>query len=117
LNNIEAVREYCLSKKGVEETFPFDNDTLVFKVLGKMFLLTSLTTSPFRFNVKCDPIIAIELREQYPFIIPGFHMDKTHWNTITISENVSPQFVANWIDHSYELVIRKMSKKTQALLK
>ena len=117
MNNIEAVREYCLSKKGVEETFPFDNDTLVFKVLGKMFLLTSLTTSPFRFNVKCDPIIAIESREQYPFIIPGFHMDKTHWNTITISENVSPQFVANWIDHSYELVIRKMSKKTQALLK
>lgn len=108
--NIEELREYCLSKKGTSEGFPFDEDTLVFKVMGKMFLLTSLK-EPEMFNVKCDPEKAILLREHYPCVQPGYHMNKKMWNTIVIDGSVSTRLLHEWIDHSYELVVAGLPKK------
>ncbi len=113
--NIEEIREYCLSKKAVEETLPFDEDTLVFKVLGKMFLLISLTESN-RFNVKCNPEYAVELREKHTEIIPGWHMNKTMWNTVYTDGALSKKLILELIDHSYDEVVKGMPKKTQALL-
>jgi predicted DNA-binding protein (MmcQ/YjbR family) len=109
--NIEEIREYCLKKKGVEEGFPFDSDTLVFKVAGKMFLLMSLTEVPLQFNVKCDPAHAIGLREKYSFITPGFHMNKAHWNSIVCQPPCSRQLAFQCIDHSYELVVAALPRK------
>lgn len=109
--NIESLREYCLSKTDVEEGFPFGPDTLVFKVKGKLFLLTSLDTEELRFNVKCDPEKVEELREQYPCVLPGYHMNKKHWNTIIVDGSVSSELLKEWIDHSYELVAASKSKK------
>jgi predicted DNA-binding protein (MmcQ/YjbR family) len=105
--NIESLREYCLSKPGVEETLPFGPDTLVFKVGGKMFLLTGLDEEQLSFNVKCEPDKAIELREEYPCVLPGYHMNKKHWNTIVVDGSVSTKQLKEWIDWSYELVARK----------
>ncbi len=114
--NIEEFREYCLSKNGVTEEFPFDEHTLVFKVLGKMFALTGLEHQPPRINLKCDPERAIELRETYDGnIYAGYHMNKTHWNTIEIS-NLPQQQLFNFIDHSYDLVVAKLPKKLKELL-
>jgi len=107
--NIEALREYCLSKPGAEETLPFGPDTLVYKVGGRIFLLTGLDSDDFRFNVKCDPDKAIELREEFPCVIPGYHMNKKHWNTIIVDGSVSTNQLKVWIDHSYQLVA-KMKK-------
>lgn len=109
--NIEEFREYCLSKKGVEETFPFGEDTLVFKVMGKMFALTSLAQGEFTVNLKCDPDRALELREHHPEVIPGYHMNKRHWNTIEFETGLDPQLLVELIDHSYDLVVQKMPKK------
>ncbi len=114
--NIEEIREYCISKEFVEETFPFDEDTLVFKVLGKMFLLISLS-EPNSFNVKCDPERSVELREQYSEIIPGWHMNKKMWNTVYVNGSIPRKLLLELIDHSYEEVIKRLPKKTQALLK
>jgi len=114
--NIESFREYCLSKKGANESFPFDNKTLVFKVLDKMFALTSVDSIFLSVNLKCNPNKAIELREKYSFINPGYHMSKNHWNTIDINSEVSDSFLKEQIDHSYEQVISNMSKKKKALL-
>ena len=115
--NIQQFYEFCLSKKGVTEHFPFDEDTLVLKVGGKMFCLTSLNEwekgTP-SLNLKCDPEYAQELRAQYDAIQPGFHMSKVHWNTIAVNEGVSDQFVKELIDHSYELVFKSLTKKMQA---
>jgi len=108
--NIEELREYCLLKKGVTESFPFDEQTLVFKVLGKMFLLTD-TEDEFSINVKCDPEKAIELREHYPCVLPGYHMDKKHWNTIMIDGSISDNLLKVWIDDSYNLIVEKLPKK------
>jgi len=102
--DIEALREYCLSKPGVEEALPFGPETLVFKVGGKIFLLTSLDTEELRFNVKCDPEKAEELREGFPCVLPGYHMNKKHWNTIVVDGSVPTKQLKGWIDHSYELV-------------
>lgn len=102
--NIETIREYCLSKKDVEEGFPFGDDTLVFKVTGKIFLLIGLNNDTLQFNVKCNPEKAIELREQYTCVIPGYHMNKKHWNTILIDGSVSSKLIKEWIDDSYNLV-------------
>ena len=102
--NAEEIREYCLSKKGVEESFPFGNETLVFKVGNKIFLLTSLDSENFRFNVKCDPEKAIELREEFACVLPGYHMNKKHWNTVVVDGSVSTKQLKQWIDHSYDLV-------------
>jgi len=102
--NIEELREYCLSKKDAEETLPFGPDTLVYKVKSKVFLLTGLDEIEFRFNVKCDPDKAIELREEFPCVLPGWHMNKKHWNTIVVDGSVSNKQLKEWIDHSYDLV-------------
>lgn len=87
--HIETLREYCLSLPGVEETLPFGPDTLVYKVGGKIFLLTGLDSEEFSFNVKCDPDLALELREQYDCVRPGFHMNKKHWNTVVVDGSVN----------------------------
>lgn len=109
--HIEAFREYCLAKKGVEEAFPFDEMTLVFKVMGKIFAITGLDSEAFTVNLKCDPEWAPELRENYPEIRPGWHMNKTHWNTVAFDEGLEDDFLYELIDHSYELVVKGLPKK------
>ena len=109
--NIETLREYCLTKTGVEETFPFGPDNLVYKVNGKVFLITGLEEEQLSFNVKCDPDKAIELREEFPCVLPGYHMNKKHWNTILVDGSVSNKQLKEWIDWSYELAAKKSSKK------
>lgn len=109
--NLEELREYCLEKKGVEESFPFDNNTLVFKVMGKMFLLTGLEYQPVQFNVKCDPDKAIELREKYDCVQPGYHMNKLHWNTVICDGSVPKKLLQAWITDSYRLVADSLPKK------
>lgn len=111
--NIEELREYCLSKKGVEESLPFGPDALVLKVMGKVFLITMLDHTPLQFNVKCDPEKAIELREQYPCVIPGYHMSKKHWNTVIADGSVTDLQLEKWITDSYLLVISGLTKKQQ----
>ena len=111
--NIEEVRTYCLRKNGVEESFPFDNETLVFKVGGKMFLLTSLVSPEFRINLKTAPEKSLLLREEYPQITPGFHMNKKHWNTVLIDGKLSEKLIYGLIDESYDLVFNSLSKKKQ----
>jgi len=101
---IDQLREYCLSKPNAEEGMPFGEDILVFKIGDKIFLLCGLDDSPLQFNLKCDPNLAIELREKYSCVIPGYHMNKKHWNTIIIDGSVSTKLIQSWIDHSYELV-------------
>ena len=107
--NIEEVRAYCLTKKGSEESFPFDEDTLVFKVMGKMFALTSLAKST-GVNLKCDPAKSISLREENEGIIPGFHMNKKHWNTVDYMA-VSNDIIKELIDHSCHLVTSSLTRK------
>ena len=104
--DIETLREYCLSKPQVEETQPFGPDNLVYKMKGKIFLLAAMDEQPLRFNVKCDPEMALELRERYPCVLPGYHMNKKHWNTIVVDGSVSTQLLKEWIDHSYALVAK-----------
>lgn len=112
--NIEDFRSYCLSKKGVTEGFPFDEKTLVFKVMGKMFALAGLERIPPQVNLKCDPERSVSLREEYDgIIIPGFHMSKLHWNTIYIQQ-LPPHLNIELINHSYDLVVAKFTKKLRA---
>lgn len=108
--DIERLRTYCLNLPDVTEGFPFDQTTLVFKVAGKIFLLTDLE-GQFSMNLKCDPSLALELREQYPVVKPGYHMNKVHWNTILIDGTISDSILIEWINHSYNLVARKNKKK------
>jgi predicted DNA-binding protein (MmcQ/YjbR family) len=110
--NIESLREYCLQKPGAAETMPFGDDTLVFKAGGKIFLLISLKEA-HRFNVKCDLDLAVELRERYNEVQPGFHMNKTHWNTVFIDGNLSNKQLQEMIDHSYNLIVKSLPKKVQ----
>jgi predicted DNA-binding protein (MmcQ/YjbR family) len=106
--HIESLREYCLSKKGVTESFPFDEDTL----MGKMFCLTSLKEND-RMNLKCEPEKAIRLREKYSCVLPGWHMNKNMWNTVVMDGSVSDEELRSWIDHSYDEVVKKLPKKIQ----
>lgn len=115
--NIDTLRAYCLAKPAVEETLPFGPDTLVFKVAGKVFLLTGLDSDPLSFNVKCDPDLAVELRERYDAVQPGYHMNKKHWNTITVDGSVPGKLLKEWIDHSYDLVVESLPAKVKAELK
>ena len=115
--NIEEFRNYCLSKKGVEETFPFDEVTLVFKVMGKMFAATGLNAEEFRVNLKCEPEKAMQLREAYPDIVPGWHMNKKHWNTVYFERELETDLLIELIDHSYDLVVKGLRKKDRELLK
>jgi len=112
LINIDKIREYCLKKKAVTESFPFDNDTLVFKVGGKMFALLSLN-SDFRLNLKCEPDKAINLREQFNDITPGYHMNKEHWNTLNLNGKLKPELIFELIDHSYNLVKNSLPLKVK----
>lgn len=103
--DVEMLRDYVLLKENVTEGFPFGEDTLVFKVNDKLFLLISLESQPLQFNVKCDPGLAIELREEYPMsVLPGYHMNKKHWNTIVLDGTLSKKQVLKMVDDSYELV-------------
>jgi len=113
--NIESLREYCLSKKGTTESFPFDEDTLVFKVMGKMFCLTSLNEND-SINLKCDPEKAIALREAHTCVLPGYHMNKKMWITVVLDGTVSQKIVREWIDHSYEEVIKQLPRKDRLFL-
>ncbi|TKC00599.1 MmcQ/YjbR family DNA-binding protein [Pedobacter cryophilus] len=110
--HIESLREYCISKKGVLESFPFSDDTLVFKVANKIFLLASLD-QPISFNVKCDPEEAIILREKHSEVLPGYHMNKKHWNTVYYNGSLSEIQIFEMIDHSYNLVLQSLPKILQ----
>lgn len=118
--HIEQLRDFCISKKGVTEHFPFDDVTLVFKVMGKMFALTGLNNwekGEEKINLKCDPDWAEELRGEYEGINSGWHMNKRLWNTVTInSSDVSDDLVRDLINHSYDLVVKGLTKKLQAEL-
>ena len=114
--DVETLREYCLNKHGVTEAFPFDLDTLVFKVGGKMFLLINLQNS-VSFNAKCNPERAVALREEFEEIIPGYHMSKIHWNTVSMTGRLSDKQLQDLIDHSYDLVYQGLSKKVKEELK
>jgi predicted DNA-binding protein (MmcQ/YjbR family) len=111
--DIESLRAYCLKKKSVTEGFPFGEDTLVFKVKGKIFLLAGLGDSPLQFNVKADPDRAIELRDMYDAIQPGYHMNKKHWNTVILDGSIPGSLVKEMIDDSYMLVVSSLPKAAQ----
>lgn len=113
--DIESYREYCLAKRGVTEHFPFDNETLVFKVGGKMFALAGVENFG-SINLKCDPEYAIELREQFPGIIPGYHMSKKHWNTVSMDGSVPLKLIKKMIDDSYQLIVDSLPKKDREKL-
>ena len=111
--NIEEYRDFCLSLSCTSEGFPFDSKTLVFKVMGKMFALTDVEKFEM-INLKCDPELAIELREQYPCVQPGYHMSKKHWNSVYLDGSISDDLIKTWIKNSYDCVVSKMPKKIQA---
>ena len=104
--DIVSLRNYCIAKDGVTESFPFGEDTLVFKAAGKIFALVNLD-GDLSINLKCDPEFALELRERYPSVTPGYHMNKKHWNTVFIDGSVPDKEVFSWIDHSYDLITGK----------
>ncbi len=108
--DIEKIRLYCLGKPDATESFPFDGTTLVFKVKGKMFALLNLKDKP-SISLKCDPEKAIDLREHYPSVLPGYHMNKRHWNTVLLDLTVDDALIRSWIDDSYALVAGKLPKK------
>lgn len=114
--NIEKVREFCLSLKGAEESFPFDETTIVFKVMGKMFAYMGLEhrEEGFMISLKCDPEKAIELREKYGCVIPGYHSNKKYWNSIYIEEDMPDEELKYWIQHSVDEVIKKLPRKQQS---
>ena len=109
--NVETLRDYCLSKKAVEESFPFGEQTLVFKVMNKIFLLVSLDANPLQFNAKSDPDKAVELREKYDAVKPGYHMNKKHWNTVIIDGSISVKLIKEMMDDSYNLIVESLPKK------
>lgn len=114
--DIEQCREYCISKAGVTEEFPFDENTLVFKVMGKMFALCDV--NEFKsINLKCDPELAITLREQYEGVNPGYHMNKKHWNTVEMDGSIDDRLLKEWIDNSYGLIVSSLTKKLKEELK
>lgn len=108
--NLEEFRTYCLSKAGVTEGFPFDDNALVFKVMGKIFTITGADKFE-SINLKCDPEEAEELREKYAAVIPGYHMNKKHWNTILMDQSIGDNLIIKWVDDSYMLVAQTLTKK------
>jgi predicted DNA-binding protein (MmcQ/YjbR family) len=115
--NIEELHSHCSTKKGVSEDFPFDKSVLVFKVMNKIFLLVNIDELELSFNVKCNPEMAVNLREKHPnTVFPGYHMSKVHWNTVYANREIGDQNLYKQIDHSYELVVSKLTKKEKALL-
>ena len=114
--NIEEIREYCLSKLGVTEGFPFNDTALVFKVAGKMFALLDLSEEQSGISLKCDPELAIELREQHPEVTPAWHFNKKHWNSVWLRGSVTDRLLMEWIDHSYGLVVESLPKSEKEKL-
>ena len=115
--DIETLRLYCLSKKAASEDTPFGPDTLVFRVVGKIFALTSLDTPAARVNLKCDPEYAVELRERYPeSVLPGYHMNKQHWNTVELENGLDEKLIRTLVDHSYEIIVASLKKAQKELL-
>jgi predicted DNA-binding protein (MmcQ/YjbR family) len=112
--NIEELRDYCLSKPAVTESFPFDETTLVFKVAGKMFLLTDLVDA-FSMNIKNTPEKVTELKGLYPSVLPGYHMNKIHWVTVMIDGSISDNLLKQWIDESYNLIVAGFTRKEKVL--
>ncbi|MDX1666322.1 MAG: MmcQ/YjbR family DNA-binding protein [Saprospiraceae bacterium] len=108
--DVESFRLYCLSKKGVTESFPFDQQTLVFKVMGKMFALTGLDKPDFEVNLKCDPDRSVDLRARYADVRPGWHMNKLHWNTVAFEGDLDDELLRELVDHSYDLVVAGLKK-------
>jgi predicted DNA-binding protein (MmcQ/YjbR family) len=107
--NLEIIREYCLKKRGVTEEFPFGENTPVYKLMGKIFLIASISI-PVTINLKCDPEKAVELRERYPSVVPGYHMNKMHWNTVTIDNTIPDKLILQWIDDSFKLIFNRLKK-------
>lgn len=114
--NLEIIREYCLNKKGVAESLPFNEDSPVYKVMGKIFLIANLNT-PVSINIKCDPEKAVEIREKYDAVTPGYHMNKLHWNTIEFNSSISDEEILEWIDDSYNLIVQGLKKADKEKLK
>jgi predicted DNA-binding protein (MmcQ/YjbR family) len=115
--NVEELRAYCLNKKGVTESTPFDDVTLVFKVMNKMFALIPLDNDLLSISLKCDPEKAIQLREQYPQVTPAWHFNKNHWNSVLVDGTVEVDNIKEWVDHSYNLVVSGLTKKLKEDLK
>jgi predicted DNA-binding protein (MmcQ/YjbR family) len=115
--NIEEIRDYCLAKPGVTEGFPFNDTALVFKVEGKMFALLDLSEDSRGISLKCDPELAIELREQHPAVTPAYHFNKKHWNGVNLKGSITDAQLKEWIDHSYDLVAQGLPKFRQDQLK
>lgn len=113
--NIEEYREYCLAKKGVTEETPFGPDVLVFKVMGKMFALCDIEKFE-SINLKCEPEFALDLREKYAAVNPGYHMNKQHWNTVVVNDDAPDDLIYSWIDDSYDLIVASLTKKLKAEL-
>ena len=114
--DVETFREYCLNKPRVTEGTPFGEDNLVFKVAGKMFALAALDEIPTTVNLKCDPDLALELRDRYEQVRPGYHMNKKHWNTVNLEGAIPPAEIVKMIDHSYDLVVKSLPKTKRAKL-
>src|SRR5256886_9447770 len=108
--DLETFRDYCLSKRGANESTPFGDDVLVFKVAGKIFALAPLDEVPATANLKCDPDLALELRDRYDQVRPGYHMNKKHWNTVKIEAGIPDAELRKMIDHSYDLVVKRLPK-------
>jgi len=114
--NLEILRDFCLGLPGVTEELPFGPDTLVFKVMGKVFLLSPIDGTTPQFNVKCDPEKAEELREKYADVLPGYHMNKKHWNTVYMTGSISSELLFAWVKDSYDLVVQSLPRKDKAAL-
>jgi predicted DNA-binding protein (MmcQ/YjbR family) len=114
--NLESFRQYCLSKPGAIDSMPFGEDVLVFKIGGKMFALTALDEIPATANLKCDPDLALEFRDRYEQVRPGYHMNKKHWNTVELDSGIPDTELRRMIDHSYELVVKSLPKAARAKL-
>lgn len=114
---LEEIRQHCLLKPGVTEDFPFDESVLAFRVMGKIFLLTNIDAFPQSFNVKCEPELAVDLRDQYDAVQPGYHMNKKHWNTIILDGTVEDALLIEWIDHSYARVAAGLTRAQRDQLK
>lgn len=112
----EEIVNYCLSKPGAAETWPFGDEVAVFKVAGKVFALCPVDADPPDVSLKCDPLLATALRSTYPAVRPGYHLNKRHWNTVTLDGSVDDDEVEEWIDHSYELVVAKLPRTQRAAL-
>ncbi len=113
---VESLREHCRAKPGSRETFPFDMRTLVFKVAGKMYALCGIGGDPLELSLKCDPEEAEVLRQLYPAVKPGHHLNKRHWNTVTLNGSVGDELVLEWLDRSYELVVAGLTRREREAL-